>query len=524
MTKKDFFSKLKNYNNELEQILEKKTFSSDIKNLLLNMFYKIEVSYKDYQKVKRVTKEQNNLMEELINIINKNCNKIDLVEPNSQKGMVLKKYNLHSISDRAYKKIISYPIESDLLYALADIEKKYFYINEDYYIEKQAFEKMLSMGYCINIKEILRDFSGWSWQVEAKDIENINYNLIYQMLRILVGYKFLEEWKRDSTKDTDYIIRLQEKLSHLYGTQNAIILFKKIYITLSLILLEKNEKLKKELYEERKKALEEIDVVKNKAQYLEKITNNKKMMTKQIKNIDEMLNDEKLLLQELEKRKQQMGKKSKLLNNQYLRAMLSQERRDLIEKIQKSTSLMNPKNYVTNKRRIEDRYEKINEVLENLEKKDINTCIIELQQQFLKCIEVKVNNTNNKKELIDLIYYIRYYLYIPVDVEKSIKDLEKLRMQINKIQEILIAKCVNLKLINIISLENEINSKIVKKIISSRAVDMENLELEIKPKYNKLRVNVYEGEELENSFEIETEGAAERVNIKTDKRFRLFIK
>ena len=28
MTKKDFFSKLKNYNNELEQVLEKKTFSS----------------------------------------------------------------------------------------------------------------------------------------------------------------------------------------------------------------------------------------------------------------------------------------------------------------------------------------------------------------------------------------------------------------------------------------------------------------------------------------------------------------
>ena len=49
MTKKEFFSKLKNYNNELEQVLEKKEFSSDIKNLLLGMFYKIEVSYKDYQ-------------------------------------------------------------------------------------------------------------------------------------------------------------------------------------------------------------------------------------------------------------------------------------------------------------------------------------------------------------------------------------------------------------------------------------------------------------------------------------------
>ena len=92
------------------------------------------------------------------------------------------------------------------------------------------------------------------------------------------------------------------------------------------------------------------------------------------------------------------------------------------------------------------------------------------------------------------------------------------------LKEILIVKCINLKLLNIISLDNEINNKIVKKIISSHAVDMENLELEIKPKYNKLKVNVYEREELENSFEIETEGAAERVNIKTDKKFRLFIK
>lgn len=524
MTKKDFFSKLKNYNNELEQVLEKKEFSSNIKNLLLNMFYKLEVSYKDYQKVKRATKEKNDLMEELIKIIDKNCNKIELVEPNSPKGKVLKKYNLHSISDRAYKKIISYPIEADLLYALADIEKKYFYINEDYYIEKQAFEKMLNMGYCINLKEIIRDFSGWSWQIETKDIENINYNLIYQIIRILVGYKFIEEWKLDSKKETDYIIKLQEKLSHLYGTQNALILFKKLYITLSLIALEKNDKLKKELYEERKKALEEINIVKNKAQYLEKITDNKKKMAKQIKNIDEILNDESLLEKELEKRKQNLGKKSKLLNSQYLRAMLSQERRNLIEKMQKSTSLMNPKNYVTNKRRIENKYEKINEVLESLEKKDINTCIIELQQQFLKCMEVKVNNTNNKKELVDLMYFIRYYLYLPIDEQRTIKDLDKLRMQINKIQEILIVKCVNLKIINIISLDNEINSKILKKVISSRTVDMENLEIEVKPKYNKLRVNMYEGEELENSFEIETEGAAEKVNIKTDKKFKLFIK
>ena len=523
MAKKDFFSKLKNYNNRLEQILEKKAFSGDIKNLLLSMFYKIEVSYKDYQNVKRYSKEQTDLMEELINIIEKSCNKIEMVEPNSDKGKVLKKYNLHSISDRAYKKIISFPVEADLLYALADIEKKYYYIKDDYYIEKQTFEKMLNMGYCMNLKEIIRDFSGWSWKIEAKDIENIAYNLLFQNLRMLVGYTFLEEWKNDSKQSEDYIIRLQEKFSNTYGEQNALVLFKNLNIVLSMLLIENNKKFKPQLEEERKQAKQELEVVQDKAKYLEQITSNKKAMTKQIKRIDEILNDEKLLQKELEIRKQKLGKKSKLLNNQYLRALLNQERRTLMEKMHKLTTIMNPKNYVANKRFVEEKYEKINEILEIQEKEDVYTRMIELQKQFLRCIQIKVKNTNTRKDLIDLIYYIRYYTQLPVNSEKTIKDLDELRMQINKIQEVLIAKCINLKIINVVSSDNEINYKIIKNILLSKAVDLENLELEVKPKYNKLRVNVYEREELENSFEIETEGAAEKVNVRIDKKCRLFI-
>ena len=523
MAKKDFFSKLKNYNNRLEQILESKVFSSDIKNLLLSMFYKIEVSYKDYQKVKRSAKDKKDLMEELTNIIEKNCNKIEMVEPNSDKGKVLKKYNLHSISDKAYKKIITFPVEADLLYALADIEKKYYYIKEEHYIEKQTYEKMLNMGYCMNLKEIIRDFSGWSWKIEEKEIENIYYNLLFQNLRILVGYQFIEEWKNDGSQTEDYIVKLQEKLSHSYGTQNAVVLFKNLNIVLSMILIENNKKIKTQLEEERKQAKEELEVVQDKARYLEQITKNKKTMAKQIKQIDEILTDEKLLQKELELRKQKLGKKGNLLNNQYVRALLNQERRTLMEKMQKLTAIMNPKNYVANKRNIEEKYEKINEILEIQDKEESYKRMIELQKQFLKCMEIKVKNTNIKKDLIDLIYYIRYYTQLPINREKIIKDLDELRMQINKIQEIIIAKCIKLKMINTVSTENEVNYRIIKSILLSRTVDIENLELEIKPKYNKLRVNVYEGEELENSFEIEIEGAAEKVNIKTDKKFKLFI-
>ena len=44
------FSKLNSneYNNQLEKILENKTFDESVKNLLLSMLYKIENGYADY--------------------------------------------------------------------------------------------------------------------------------------------------------------------------------------------------------------------------------------------------------------------------------------------------------------------------------------------------------------------------------------------------------------------------------------------------------------------------------------------
>lgn len=46
------FFKLKDYNNLLEEILDRKTFSSIAKNLYLSMIYKLEIAYKDYSRCK----------------------------------------------------------------------------------------------------------------------------------------------------------------------------------------------------------------------------------------------------------------------------------------------------------------------------------------------------------------------------------------------------------------------------------------------------------------------------------------
>ncbi len=53
--KENFLEKIvkKDYNNELEKVLEKKYFEENAKNILLNIIYKLEASYKDYETVKK---------------------------------------------------------------------------------------------------------------------------------------------------------------------------------------------------------------------------------------------------------------------------------------------------------------------------------------------------------------------------------------------------------------------------------------------------------------------------------------
>ena len=71
---------MKDYNNELEKILENKLFSYDVKNLLLSMLYKIENAYKDYETVKRQVPTKKEYIENILRIIKEKCLKILLVK------------------------------------------------------------------------------------------------------------------------------------------------------------------------------------------------------------------------------------------------------------------------------------------------------------------------------------------------------------------------------------------------------------------------------------------------------------
>ena len=80
----NLFSKLKDYNSELEDVLDRKYFSANVKNLLLSMIYKIENSYNDYAIIKRSVRTKDEFLTELVETIDKYCDNFKIVDPKNK--------------------------------------------------------------------------------------------------------------------------------------------------------------------------------------------------------------------------------------------------------------------------------------------------------------------------------------------------------------------------------------------------------------------------------------------------------
>ena len=77
-------------------------------------------------------------------------------------------------------KIITYPNERIVYYALCNLESNLFKVKKDYNVIQEPLELLLNNGYSLDLEELVRDFDGWAWNVIVDDITNYSYNLVYQ--------------------------------------------------------------------------------------------------------------------------------------------------------------------------------------------------------------------------------------------------------------------------------------------------------------------------------------------------------
>lgn len=518
--KEDFFSKFKDYNKELEKILEYKGFSVDVKNLLLSMFYKLEISYNDYSLVKTNTVTKTEYLENVLDNI-KSTNSIKLIKPNDSEFDELKENGLFNI-DLKNKKIKVLANELYLLSALLELNNFQIRLKEEYNLTRNSMPYLLNMAYDMENIEVLRDFNAWSWNILVQEIKDININLVYQILKISINQNIFEIMKK-CEENFDIMQYILEQLTKMYS-EKAARKFISLILKISIIIyIKKSENEKKRLKEEKEVLELELNQIKDKKGYIEKLAQEKKHYIDEVKKIDLIINNKELLIEEYEKRNEKLSEYNKLFSLSHLVEKMQKEREKIINKIDLCNKKIEPKTYLENKNKLQSDYGLIKDIkFEN--ENNIYKYLDMLQEIFIKDIFIKkIENSTTKNELINCLYELRYYCFLPYNNEKNIKEIENLQTHLDEAKDLLIQKLYTNKIINTISTNKKNDIEIVNKIFDLKMINLENIYLQIRKKDEEYSIKFYDEKET-----LETEENIQLLfnkkdKIKFNKKIKLFI-
>lgn len=498
--KEKFLNKIvkKNYETELENMLEAKKYDENAKNLLLSILYKIEDSYKDYQKVKCDTLSKEEYIKELINVLDEKCDNIILKDINNRSS---DKSNNYTVSIEN-KTIECYPIEKELLYSISKINKKENIVKNRLELINDSMTNLINIGSNMEFVEPLRDFNGWSWNIETKDYESIEINLVYQIMRLLIGNRFLVEWIKNREKIIDYLEFFENELESKYTEELAENIVQNI-IKIAMLLDAKQSKKRKDKWLKLKEEIDEkYNKITNKKEYVQELTEEKIKLNKKIGQIDTILNDKIKLKEEYKTRNEKLDLNKKIFSIRVLQKIMNEERQELTNKIKECNKKLKPKNYFAVKNDLELKVKLLkgleNEKIEN----ELENTICELEANFLKCFKMKIKKAKTKEELIILLYEFRYYSVIPYSNNKSNFEANKINSQLQETAKLLVQKSIANNVIVNIGTDKQIIELITKIIFSTRIIQLKDVYIQIEKTKEGYFVQVYDENVLDNSYNI----------------------
>ena len=489
------------FNNELEEILEDKAFDENVKSSLLNIFYRIEQSYKDYSKVKVDADLIDEYIKKLMNNIKDSCNEIKLVTPNSKQ-----KLNMESRTfriDKEKKRIICLNVDRKLLYCLFKIAKKENIVNDKYLIIDRTISDLINVGYTINEVEPFRDFNGYSWSPAPSEIESIDHNLIFQKLLIILGKDFLEDWVKLKNTEKDYWESAILIMKKQYEGNKIDEYIERIKIISFLLDVKYNKDIYEHMYKKKNKIEKRLDKLSNREKFIEEITAEKKKLTKEIKRLDEIINNKDRLREEYKKRNEKLQMEEKIFSPKVLTTMLEEERYRKIGKIEKFNNILKPQKFVEYEGNLKEQYK----YLKLLDKRNIDKEIeknkIYLEKNFLDIWKKKIERIDSKQELLEKIYQFRYYITLPYTREEKVYENKEAQEKIKEILMIILEKSHDLKIIQRFSKNKQIDYELLKSIFISHSIKLEQISIKlIKTKdNNKLYIETYDEETLERKEE-----------------------
>ena len=504
------FSKLKDYNAQLDEVLDSKYFSSNIKNLLLNMIYKIETSYPDFYEVKRCVRSKEDLLNEIIEVIRLYCDNIKTVEPDSDQAKMLMKHKLRALTNEKERSILTYPTEVALLYAISDISPKYFYINQENAL-KDAMQNSLVNGYNTNNLEILKDFNGWSWDISEDEQYNYIDNIVYQNLLVILGEKFLYEWRTYGSTRRDFL-QEAKKYIKVFTVNDRYI--KTLY---KVLYLKTKGKDRERLNENLKLQKQKLRKMNDKVKFLEDCKNKKNKLNKKIERIDFALNDPKVLEKEYIKANSKLaGNNKKVQSLKKYKKLIEKERDRYMQEISEISFLLIPSNFIKEKNLLMETTEVYN-CRENLD--DV---FIKLQKQFLYFIDRKLSKMKTRDEIIDIIYQLRYYSRLKVGKIGTILDVEEINEYFDKVLKKAITSMCKIGAIKIISMDINLNFEIIKYALDTKIINLEETKISLDTDDDGIIIKVFDKDVFEKQGKKKIEVVKNILEVKKNRKIKIF--
>lgn len=498
-------------NEALEMVLEQKDIDEKTKNLLQGILYKIEVSYSDYKKAKVINKTEKKYVDEIISNIKKRCNKIFTISfnekiSNSDISEELEK-NKFYVDD---KQIITYPIEEKLLYAIEKSINKKKIVNGKYGDFSKIISDFIITGKNIDRVEVLRDFNGWSWTTIKKEIENIRANLVYQTLQILLGEDFMQNWTLDTDGIIGYFDLLKNLINQKYG-KDISVEFENLIKKICLLNESQNYyTLKKEYIQKLNNIQIKFKNMEEVTKYINDLTEEKKSIENKIAELQKIISSEKKLKEEYCKYNETVPLEKKIFSVKVLKNQIKAKILELLNRIEEINNDLTPYRFLELKEQINNEKTLIETIYYTKEEED--KLFIEFEKIFLECFEKQLKDVKIE-ELIKLIYKFRYYVLLPFDENKSIKDVEELSDKIIEIKKELLKLAKKLKIVS-----NNVPFEVWTHIFETRIIELNQLYYKIFTEYDKKYVQIFDEKISEEKYIIN--------NIeknKINKKIKIFI-
>ncbi len=476
----------RDYKEELANIAEQKRFKQSAGNLLLSMFYKTEDSFTNYQIVKREVPNRDDFLKSIVDNVRKYCDNIEIAEPHTELAKELKENKCKIVSEnsRKGKTVISFPNEKNLLYAISKASLPE--MDETLSTTEKAILTAIWIGKCISVSEVIRDFNGWSWSILPKEIESTECNIIYELLTILYGYKFI------NNIDSNNLKTLRKNMPDELWDQ-----LEKVATQFYLAYdKNENEQVLKMLAAYKTK----LNKMKNQETYIEEIGKEKKKKLTEIRKIDEIISNPRELRNQYLAYNSKLKNEDKIFSVSHYEDLLRKRRDEAVEKIANFNKMLNPNEFIKYR-------EELRIKIKFFETK---TDITNFQNQFLKCFKKKIEATNDRKGITDLIYEIRYLNFIP-----------NCKMKLLEIQKMIIPKAIEARVLNPISNNDELDYRLLKGIFELQTVSLEGLYIKLSASNDGIIATIYDGDNVESEYIVKLPEGSD-VQIRKTKKTRIF--